>query len=191
MKIPFSYQTRFFRPVLAGVILAHGGLLMASWGGSPLPAAGLQTAQTSMEIVIVEEPDALSGQGRVAEVLAAGEEAATLPVEMPAAEPEPRPVLEQGVVRAAEPDYLLNPPPVYPDSARERGWQGTVTLEVQVSSKGLPDQVTVFRSSGYRILDQAAEKAVRRWKFRPASVAGFPLSTRVKVPVRFILEKNL
>ena len=42
--------------------------------------------------------------------------------------------------------------------------------------------------SGYRILDNSALEAVRKWKFHPATIGGVKVSSTVKVPVRFTLD---
>jgi protein TonB len=88
----------------------------------------------------------------------------------------------------ASPDYERNPPPAYPLLARKRAWQGIVLLEVRVNSGGDVDSLRVKQASGHTILDQAALRAVRDWRFRPASAAGLPIAATVEVPVRFLLE---
>jgi protein TonB len=45
--------------------------------------------------------------------------------------------------------------------------------------------VEVARSSSHRALDQAAVRAVRRWRFEPATRQGRPVSQVVQVPVAF------
>lgn len=84
--------------------------------------------------------------------------------------------------------YLSNPPPEYPEVARELGQEGTVLLQVKVSASGLVLQVSVHRSSGYSTLDTAAINAVRRWKFVPANVGNVALEDDVIIPVSFSLE---
>ncbi|MDW8123587.1 MAG: TonB family protein [Geminicoccaceae bacterium] len=86
---------------------------------------------------------------------------------------------------------LANPLPHYPAAARRRGIEGTVVLEVAVSPAGLPEEVVVARSSGSRLLDEAALEAVRRWRFRPARRAGEPVAGRVAVPITFRLLEPL
>lgn len=86
--------------------------------------------------------------------------------------------------------HLKNPAPVYPRLARENRWEGLVVLEVQVSKSGRAEAVSVLQSSGKRVLDEAAMKAVRRWNFLPASLGQFKFASRVKIPIRFELEKN-
>jgi protein TonB len=79
-------------------------------------------------------------------------------------------------------------PPAYPEIARRRGEQGRVLLRVNVSAEGQPIEVDVAQTSGYPALDQAAQSAVRRWKFIPAMRAGTPITAMADVPVRFRLE---
>ncbi|MFP6762412.1 MAG: TonB family protein [Planctomycetaceae bacterium] len=78
-----------------------------------------------------------------------------------------------------------NPGPVYPREAWRQQQQGVVYLLVQVSGKGRADSVRVQRTSGFQLLDAAAEKTVRRWKFQPAVRAGKPVPSQVLVPIRF------
>jgi protein TonB len=80
-----------------------------------------------------------------------------------------------------------NPKPPYPPEAERLHQQGRVILEVQVSSGGRATSVSVKRSSGFPMLDNAAVQAVQRWTFEPARVAGLPVAGRADVPVNFSL----
>ncbi len=51
---------------------------------------------------------------------------------------------------------------VYPEIARQHGWQGAVLLGFQVLADGRLDGIHVARSSGYHVLDRSAENALRR-----------------------------
>lgn len=88
----------------------------------------------------------------------------------------------------AQPDYLRNPPPPYPEECRCRGQQGTVVVKVLVSPRGTAESVVLSRSSGFGPLDRAAIEAVRRWRFRAATMGGIPIESYVMVPIRFVLE---
>lgn len=81
--------------------------------------------------------------------------------------------------------YLKNPPPVYPRNALRQRQQGTVMIEVRVSANGKPLTVAVDRSSGHGSLDDAALKAVRKWKFIPARRGSDVVEANVVVPVEF------
>lgn len=63
---------------------------------------------------------------------------------------------------------VRGPWPVYPRQARIRGIEGDVILKIHIDNGGLPFLVEVADSSGYSILDQAAIKGVRQWRFDPA-----------------------
>ena len=84
--------------------------------------------------------------------------------------------------------YLSNPAPPYPQAARRSGQQGTVTLRVLVLRSGLPSRVELEKSSGSKVLDVAAQDAVRGWRFAPARHGTDPVESWVLVPVVFRLE---
>jgi protein TonB len=88
----------------------------------------------------------------------------------------------------AKPRYRMNPAPEYPTASRRRREEGVVLLNVAVDTNGSPSTITINRSSGYPLLDEAALDAVRRWSFEPARAAGVPVFSTVIVPVRFSLD---
>ncbi len=88
----------------------------------------------------------------------------------------------------ARPQHHLNPPPDYPVMLRQRGIEGTVWLRVRVDRSGLPEQIMLFKTSGYRLFDEAALRAVARWRFKPARSQGITMATWVEFPVRFTLQ---
>ena len=92
------------------------------------------------------------------------------------------------VIQKASPLYQLNPPPKYPRLARRRGYEGLVVLKVDVDEYGRPTTVTMFAGSGHSLLDKAALRAVRKWRFQPGSIDGIPQKMTIKVPVRFRLD---
>ncbi|MDO8547947.1 MAG: energy transducer TonB [Nitrospirales bacterium] len=81
-----------------------------------------------------------------------------------------------------------NPRPEYPRTAREAGWEGTVVLQVMVLTDGSAGNVTLHKTSGYSILDEAALAAVKGWQFVPAMDGNFPVQSMVRMPVRFDLR---
>ena len=84
--------------------------------------------------------------------------------------------------------YLNNPKPAYPPVARKLGLEGVVVLRVQVSVKGVPEQIAVAQTSGAPMLDEAASKAVQGWTFVPARRGDAPIAHAVDVPIRFQLK---
>jgi protein TonB len=78
----------------------------------------------------------------------------------------------------AKPDAVFhNRPPVYPDEAAQNGQQGTVVVLIHVSPAGTAAGVDLVRSSGYVLLDRAAQEAVLHWRFLPAVKDGQPVAS--------------
>lgn len=80
------------------------------------------------------------------------------------------------------------PKPPYPELARRRGQEGTVHVRCQVDANGLVADASLARSSGHKLLDEAALNTVRKWKFRPGSSNGASVAGVVVVPVQFRLQ---
>lgn len=92
------------------------------------------------------------------------------------------------VVPARPVSGASNRPPDYPHSSRLRGEQGRVSLLVQVDMAGRVTEVSVLGSSGFPALDRAAEEAVRRWRFEPATQDGRPVFATATVGITFRIE---
>lgn len=86
---------------------------------------------------------------------------------------------------ASSPVPIRSPGPTYPARALRRGESGEVLLRIHVDARGVPDRVEVAASSGSRDLDRAAQRAVQRWRFRPAMRDGTPVAGVVTVPINF------
>jgi len=89
----------------------------------------------------------------------------------------------------AEPNALNQAEPEYPLAARRRGQEGTVLIKVTVNVQGEATAVVVLESSGHELLDQAAVKFARTWKFTPARLGATPVESNVERPVRFKLNR--
>ncbi|WP_347258753.1 energy transducer TonB [Methylocaldum sp.] len=85
-------------------------------------------------------------------------------------------------------NYLNNPKPVYPGIARRRHWEGLVLLRVYVTADGRCGELSVQRSSGHDVLDEAALEAVKKWRFVPAKRGDVAQASWVTVPIEFQLE---
>lgn len=108
-------------------------------------------------------------------------EIATPPAKSPA---PPAPVTAPDFSAA----QLNNPGPKYPFQARRNKQEGVVLLKVLVTAAGKAGEVRLEQSSGFRTLDRAAIKTVRRWQFVPASQAGKAVAAWVVVPIGFSLS---
>lgn len=112
---------------------------------------------------------------------------------MPPGEPMAPSTVQERVATAAPPLELsasspvpiTSPAPDYPARALRRGDSGEVLLRVHVDARGVPAQIEIAASSGSRDLDRAAQRAVRRWRFRPAMRDGSPTAGVVTVPINF------
>lgn len=89
-----------------------------------------------------------------------------------------------------EANYRHWSPPAYPRRALDLGQEGTVTLHAQIAPNGLPKELKVAESSGYRLLDLAALAAVKTWEFEPARADGSTITSWVRVPVRFVIQES-
>lgn len=97
---------------------------------------------------------------------------------------------DPGFQTGASLQALNNPAPPYPPQAVRENLTGVVELEILVGIDGKPIEVSVVRSSGHRVLDQAARRVVlSRWTFQPATRDGQPVQARGRVPIEFKLAQ--
>jgi protein TonB len=76
----------------------------------------------------------------------------------------------------------------YPWLARKRGWQGQVTLSLQIDNKGDLSNWQISRTSGYGVLDRSALKAAKAIRHLPEAedlLKGQPLD--LMIPVHYQL----
>ena len=90
------------------------------------------------------------------------------------------------VIPASPDSAHLNQPPAYPITAGERGEQGSVYLVITVAPDGHPTAVEIAASSGYRLLDEEAVRAVWRWHFRPEIRDGHPIQSFFNQSFEFV-----
>jgi protein TonB len=93
------------------------------------------------------------------------------------------------MIREAKPLYRSNPSPKYPRIARIRGYQGNVLLDVLVNQNGKVNDLKIYKSSGYPILDRAASSSVKHWLFEPGMIGDNKVNMWVRVPIRFELRQ--
>lgn len=90
-------------------------------------------------------------------------------------------------VTAPVPIARLNPD--YSVAARQAKIQGTVRVRCVVGLSGACADLAVVRSVDARLgLDDAAVKALREWRFKPAVVQGRPVPVRITVDFTFALR---
>jgi TonB family protein len=107
-------------------------------------------------------------------------------------EPPPATVTVNGVketvYRAKDattpPRPIKQPQPGYTDKARRDKLWGVVTLTAVVTREGGMSNITVRRNLGDG-LDEEAVKAVRKWKWVPATKDGKPVAVQIVIEVGF------
>jgi len=86
------------------------------------------------------------------------------------------------------PRLIVEVKPKYTSEAMLRRIQGTVILEVVVTSEGRPTQIRVVRSLDPGGLDQQAIAATEQWRFEPGRLAGRPVDVVVLVMLDFSIR---
>jgi protein TonB len=81
-----------------------------------------------------------------------------------------------------------NREPIYPVEAIRRAEQGAVILLIHVAPDGLPSAVDIAQSSGFVVLDRAAQDAVWHWHFLPAVQDGQAIPFDMQFRVVFHLN---
>jgi len=76
--------------------------------------------------------------------------------------------------------------PVYPDSAKKLGLEGTVYVQVFVDTKGMPTMAKIIKTDN-TVFDQPSVDCIRNWRFTPAQVGGKPVGVWVTVPFKYKL----
>ena len=84
-------------------------------------------------------------------------------------------------------EITFKPTPEYTDEARSARIEGTVTLELEFTATGDVRVLRVVRGLGHG-LDEAAERAALRIRFKPAQSDGRPVDSRATVHITFRLS---
>jgi TonB family protein len=107
------------------------------------------------------------------------------PVPPPAAAAQHAPAPADEVVSASKLKVLRTAPADYPREALDRLVSGWVDLEFTVAKDGSVKDVKVSESEPGRTFDDAAVKALSRYRFAPVVKDGQPVEQRAKLRVRF------
>jgi len=151
----------------------------------PQPLPIVDKPKPKPEIPVISRPIAKPDASQ--QVIAdANSNAQSIPVDTTSTE-----IVDTGQVAnvVAEISADVAPTPTYPPLALRDGTTGLVLLRIEVDATGRPVTGSIERSSGSRLLDQAALKFVlARWHFNPALRAGTPISAVALVPISFTLD---
>ena len=197
---------------MAGVHLAA---VAAVWMGGALGVSEASREGGLVMVTLLAEPVALPGEAKGGAALGAG---LPVPVatNVTVAVPSPAPsvaalvasststsraavaVATQGEVLAevpapvaevfVPPAFLFRQETAYPERSRRAGVEGVVSLRIILAADGTVRQVELTRSSGSRLLDEAAEAAARASTFTPASRNRSPVASEAEATYRFELR---
>ncbi|HLG58185.1 MAG TPA: energy transducer TonB [Vicinamibacterales bacterium] len=84
-------------------------------------------------------------------------------------------------------EIVFKPTPEYTDEARRARIEGTVSLELEFTAAGDVRMLRVVRGLGHG-LDEAAQRAALRIRFKPAQSDGRPVDSRATVHITFRLS---
>lgn len=105
---------------------------------------------------------------------------------VPPPPPKPAgPVRPGGNVKS--PDRIFNVRPDYPPIAISARVSGSVIIEAIIGTDGVVRDARVTRS--IPLLDEAALKAVRQWRYTPTTLNGVPVAVIMTVTVTFTLDR--
>jgi len=93
-----------------------------------------------------------------------------------------------GNVQAAK--IITKVQPVYPDSAKSAGVQGTVVLHTVIGMDGKPLSLRVMNSQIDPDLARSAVEAVSQWRYTPTLLNGEPIEVDTTITVNYSLESS-
>jgi TonB family protein len=97
------------------------------------------------------------------------------------------PSMQRAVSSFRNPRPTYDPNAEYSNKARKARVSGTVLLSFVVREDGTTSDIRVIRKLGAG-LDEEAIKAVRQWRFEPATIDGNPIPDRITTEMSFHLQ---
>ncbi len=76
----------------------------------------------------------------------------------------------------------------YPPIAREAGIEGNIVLQIFVNKKGFVEDVVVVQGLPQTGMDEAATRAIKQVRFKPAKQRDQPIGVWIAIPIRFKLR---
>jgi TonB family protein len=208
-------ESRRHRLIWTAVAGVHLAAVAAVWMGGAVGVSEATREGGMVLVTLVAEPVALPGEAKGGVALGAGLPIPVAPSQavavasvapivssQPASSPSvpvaAAAVATQGQVLAAAPapvaevfvppSFLARQEPAYPERARRAGAEGVVGVRIVLAADGSVRQVELTRSSGSRLLDEAALAAARASSFAPASRNRTPVESEAVASYRFELR---
>jgi len=120
----------------------------------------------------------------------------TVPIDIP-----PPIAIAKPAVSAPAPAPRPPPPPTkleviskpdvrdfYPDQARREGTEGRAQVKICINTSGKVESAEIATTSGSPLLDEAAIKVGKAFRFKPPTQEGKPVATCPTLPVKFELH---
>jgi protein TonB len=169
-------------------LAATAVLLAAAWSLSSCSRSERSEPATSKPAVVATAPEAGAPIAPAAAPPAVASEVPPAAAPVPPAREAGRTAKRTGKLepRVTGPVQIARVNPQYPDLCRRQRIEGVVTLKAKVNAEGKIASVDVL-DGVHPLLDGAAERAVKQWRYRPAMVDGRPVPSTVKVTVGFRL----
>ena len=116
-------------------------------------------------------------------IVVAENSAKALPLETPAGKPSRLNI--GGSIQAAK--IINKVQPVYPESAKSGGVQGTVVLRAVIGKDGQPLSLRVMNAQVEPALARSAVEAVSQWRYTPTLLNGEPIEVDTTIEVVYSL----
>jgi protein TonB len=88
-----------------------------------------------------------------------------------------------------KPVAISTPKPFYPYRAKRRKIEGKVVLHIVISAQGEVSDLKLISAEPTGYFEDAALKAVKKWKFKPGQVDGENVAVKREQTIKFSLEK--
>ena len=153
--------------------------------GAPLTAPDMITPE-----VTIARTDGPVIEGAIGDVgsTVTGPGVLTLNIPVVPEPPPPQPkIARPGFQGIREPKRIAYLAPEYPEIARLSRVEGTVILEAVLDVTGRVHSVRVLKSVA--LLDEAAIRAVRQWRYTPTELNGVPVQVLMTITVNFQLAR--
>ncbi len=147
------------------------------------PSAGIPLPTEEEQI---EEEQTIATQEELSQSIGAGETGGTGDSLVIAPPTDQLPGYGEYVYVEELPEAITKVMPEYPDLARQSSMEGTVVVQALVGKDGRVKDTRIAKSNP--VFDQAAEKAVKQYVFKPALSNNKPVAVWVAVPIRFVLN---
>jgi protein TonB len=150
------------------------------------PTGGISTPAPSAWARPTEEIRPLPGQDALA--LATETHPVSGPVDVSPQRPSEAPALTESPALSKTVWQLMNAQKRYPRRAQQLGQEGVVEIEAVINAQGQLLEARIHQSSGFKLLDQDALALLRSVTPLPRELGALAPATRVRIPMRYVLE---